>query len=232
MSTIQGAKIEATDYSKYQTIADVQTIASTATNPGAELDKDAFMKLLLTELQYQDPTDPMDSDKMLTQTSQLATLETQEQTNEVMSKLSSQMSNSMNMYAISAVGKMASLGTNAITLENGKNAKFEIYYKNEIKSGTLEIKNENGDVLKTLSLEEEVGKQGILAFEWDGNDNEGNRLPEDYYYVTSNYTDKNNEAQETMFGIYPVESVRMDGSDAYIKLGSSYVPLEYVKEYF
>ena len=63
------------------------------TNPHAQLDKDAFMKLLLTELQYQDPTSPMDSEKMLTQTSQLATLETQENTNQMMKSFRAVSSN-------------------------------------------------------------------------------------------------------------------------------------------
>jgi flagellar basal-body rod modification protein FlgD len=39
------------------------------------LSKDDFMTLLLVELQHQDPTEPMDSEKILSQTSQLATLE-------------------------------------------------------------------------------------------------------------------------------------------------------------
>ena len=200
------------------------------TNPGAELDRDAFMKLLLTELQYQDPTDPMDSDKMLTQTSQLATLETQEATNEVMKELSAQMKNSMNMYAVSAVGKMASLGSNAITLDESGSAKFEVYFQETIKSGTLSIKDSNGDLVRSVPLDE--GKQGVLAFEWDGSDDSGEQLPAGNYSITAEYLDANNEQQQTQFGIYPVESVRFDGGESYIKLGSSYVPMEYVVEYF
>ena len=46
------------------------------------LQKDDFLKLLLVELQHQDPTEPMDSEKILSQTSQLATLESAQNTND------------------------------------------------------------------------------------------------------------------------------------------------------
>ena len=199
-------------------------------NPGSKLDKDAFLKLLLVELQFQDPTNPMDSDKMLTQTSQLAALETQENTNKMMEKLANQMSNSMNMYAISAIGKMASIGYNAVSLEKGSVAKFEIYFEKEIHSGQLSIKDKNGDLVRTVDIE--AGQKGVLAFEWDGYDDNGNQLPSGYYSVTADYIDTEFNAQKTQFGIYPVESVRMEDGEALIKLGSSYVPLEYVKEFF
>jgi flagellar basal-body rod modification protein FlgD len=198
-------------------------------NPGSKLDKDAFLKLLLVELQYQDPTDPMDSDKMLTQTSQLATLEMQENTNATMQALANQMANSMNMYAVSAVGKMASIGFNAISLENSK-AKFEVYFEKEIHSGQLFIKDSNGDLIRTVDIE--AGQKGVLAFEWDGSNNAGEIVEDGYYSVTAEYLDTDLEQQTTQFGIYPVESVRFEDRETLIKLGSSYVPLEYVKEFF
>lgn len=213
-----------------ETVSNTTTSDLAATNPGAKLDKDAFMKLLLTELQYQDPTDPMDSDKMLTQTSQLATLETQENTNAMMEKLANQMGNSMNMYALSAIGKMASIGSNAVTLEKDIITKFEIYFEKPVQSGQLIIEDRNGDIVRTVELEE--GKAGVKAFEWDGTDDDGNMLPEGYYSVKAEYLDTDSEQQTTQFGVYPVESVRMDGGEAYIKLGSSYVPLEYIKEFY
>jgi flagellar basal-body rod modification protein FlgD len=46
-----------------------------AQKPKNELDKDAFLKLLVTQLRYQDPTAPMDSSAFMAQTSQLTSVE-------------------------------------------------------------------------------------------------------------------------------------------------------------
>ena len=202
-----------------------------ASNPSSALDKDSFMKLLLVELQYQDPTEPMDSEKILTQTSQLATLESSENMSNAMKELVEKMNTNMDMGAIGAIGKMASLGSNAITLKDG-NAQFEIYFQEEIKSGTLEIEDKNGKVVKTVSLEEQEGKSGVLAFQWDGYGDDGKKLDDGYYSVKSEYLDANNKQQETQFGIYPVESVRYENGSPLMKLGSSYVPMEYIVEFF
>jgi flagellar basal-body rod modification protein FlgD len=43
--------------------------------PGNELDKDAFLQLLVAQLRYQDPTAPMDSASFMAQTSQLTSVE-------------------------------------------------------------------------------------------------------------------------------------------------------------
>ena len=201
-------------------------------NPDSVLDKDSFMQLLLTELQYQDPTDPMDSDKILTQTSELATLESADNTNKAMEELVAQMKASQDFDSISAIGKMASLGTNAITLEEDQLANFEVYFQNEIQTGTLTITDSTGNVVRTVPLDEQAGKSGVLAFQWDGVSDDGEQLNPGNYYVTADYTDVNGEAQKTQFGIYPVESVRFDDGQAYMKLGSSYVPQDYIVEYF
>lgn len=207
------------------------TTSSVVENPDSVLDKDSFLQLLLVELQYQDPTEPMDTEKILTQTSQLATLESADNTNTTMQELVDKMNNAMDTGALGAIGKMASLGSNAVTLSDG-NAQFEVYFPTEIKSGTLEIKDSNGDVVKTVSLDEQAGKSGVLAFAWDGYNDDGELQDDGYYSVTSDYLDANNEQQETQFGIYPVESVRYSDGTTYVKLGSSYVPMSYVYDFY
>ena len=206
--------------------------ATTTSNPGAILDKDSFLKLLLVELEHQDPTDPMDSDKILTQTSQLATLESASNTNKALEELAAQLGASRDFAAVSVIGKMASLGSNAISLEKGKTAKFEVYFQEEIKSGTLTITDKDDKVIKTVSLADQAGKEGVLAFEWDGTDNYNEAVASGYYSVKADYLDANNDTQSTQFGIYPVESVRYDDGTPLIKLGSSYVPMEYIVEFF
>ena len=212
--------------------SNASTTATTGTNPNAVLDKDSFMKLLLVELQHQDPTDPMDSDKILTQTSQLATLESADNTNKALTDLAAQLSASRDFAAVSVIGKMASLGSNAVTLKKGSTSKFKIYFEKEIKDGTLSITNSNGDTVKTVSLSDQAGKSGVLAFQWDGTDTSGASLASGYYSVKADYVDKDSTSQSTQFGIYPVESIRYEDGSPLVKLGSSYVPMDYIVEFF
>ena len=91
------------------------TSTGTANNPAAALGKDDFLKLLLTEMQYQDPTQPMDTDKILSQTSQLATLESADNTNKTLTALAASLQGSQQLSTVSAIGKIADLGDDTVT---------------------------------------------------------------------------------------------------------------------
>ncbi|HEX8101146.1 MAG TPA: flagellar hook capping FlgD N-terminal domain-containing protein [Solirubrobacteraceae bacterium] len=49
--------------------------AQASGNPGANLDKDDFLKLFVAQMQHQDPTKPMDDAAMMGQMAQFSTLE-------------------------------------------------------------------------------------------------------------------------------------------------------------
>lgn len=196
------------------------------------LGKDDFLQLLLVELQHQDPTDPMDSEKILTQTSQLATLEASENTNKALEDLAAQLKQSISAGATSVIGKMASIGYNAITLQDG-NAEYEVYFPSEIKDGTLTIKDANKNTIQTIDLGDvAAGKSGVVAFKWDGTDKYGDKVKDGYYSVTADYVDANDKAQTTQYGVYPVESIRYDEGETYVKLGSTYYPMSDVTEFY
>ncbi|MBI5878728.1 MAG: hypothetical protein HZB53_13845 [Chloroflexi bacterium] len=81
--------------------------ASTRTNPtnttavsgGMGLGKDAFMKLLLAQLRYQDPMQPKDDTQFITQLAQFNTLEQMQSINEAMQamRVSQEMMQGSNM---------------------------------------------------------------------------------------------------------------------------------------
>ncbi|HOI83039.1 MAG TPA: flagellar hook capping FlgD N-terminal domain-containing protein, partial [Campylobacterales bacterium] len=118
---------------------------TTATNPKAELDSQAFMKLLLVELQYQDPTSPMDTDKMLTQTSQLSALEAQNATKTAMENMTNAFKTSANYSLSSAIGKMADTGLTALNVKNGSGGTFDVYLPKDTKSSTVSIVDSTGN---------------------------------------------------------------------------------------
>ncbi len=199
-------------------------------NPDGILGKDDFLQLLITELKYQDPTDPMDSEQILTQTSQLATLEAQTNTNETMKQISEAYQSSSQYNAIGAIGKIADIGNNDIRLDESGNVFFEIYFPEEVTSGTLEITDSSGNIVKSVDLPSI--SSGVHPFEWDGTDSSGSRLEAGVYHVDVSYTTPSGEDLYTRVGIYPVESVRFDSDEALLKLGSNYVPFEQIKEIY
>lgn len=197
-------------------------------NPNGILGKDDFLKLLLLELKYQDPTNPMDSEKILTQTSQLATLESSSNTNKALETLAASLSASMQYSSVSAIGKIADTGSNAVVFEEGKKTDFELYFPHDVQSGTINVLDVNGQVIKNIPLTSTSA--GVSQFQWNGSDNGGNTVKPGIYYIESNYVNTSGVSATARVGTYPIESIRFDKGVASAKLGSSYVPFDSIKE--
>lgn len=204
------------------------TAATSTVNPNGVLGKDDFLKLLLLELKYQDPTAPMDSEKILSQTSQLATLESTENTNKALETLAASLTASMQYSGISAIGKIADTGSNAVVLEKGDNVDFELYFPDDVTTGTLNILDKNGNVLRNMAIG--ATDAGIAKYTWDGKDNNGATLEEGIYYVESTYTKPDGTSASSRVGLYPIESIKFDQGKTYAKLGSNYIDFSTIKE--
>ena len=203
-----------------------------ATNPNAQLKSQDFMKLFLTELQYQDPTKPMDNEQMLQETSQMTQLQTNDELKKSLNQLVSQMNSSTQFSSISMIGKIANTGKDNVLVTDEANSPhnvdFDLYFGDSYKSGTIKITDRNGDVVKTIDLKS--GDKGVKSFEWDGKDSNGKYVDNGTYKITADYTTTKNESKTTKLGLYPVSSVKFDKGEAYVKLGNSYVKLSDIKE--
>lgn len=221
----------ATTIDGFQPIEYLQTSGVNVAENKNTLGKDDFMKLLLIELQHQDPTEPMDSEKILTQTSQLASLESTDNTNKALADLAASLGSVNQFSTIGAIGKTADLGSDVISLdEDATTTAFEIYFPSDVKTGTVEITDNNGQTIKTIDVQ--TNPSGIYSFEWDGRDNLGNFAESGLYHVNASYTNSNGQALQTRLGAYPIESVRFDGGETLVKVGSNYVPLASIKEVY
>jgi len=207
----------------------VGTSTNTVENK-TELGNDDFMTLLLVELQNQDPTEPMDSEKILTQTSQLAALESTDKTNSALENLAISMGSSQQFSTIAAIGKMADLGSDSIANDEGSDTTFEIYFPSDVEQGTVNITDGNGNVVRTLDVG--TNSAGVYQFNWDGLNSSGSSAESGIYHVNSTYTNAAGDSLQTRLGAYPIESVRFDGGNTLVKVGSNYVPLENIKEVY
>ncbi|MDF1876292.1 flagellar hook capping protein [Sulfurimonas sp. SAG-AH-194-L11] len=199
-------------------------------NPNGILGKDDFLKLLLVQLQYQDPTAPTDSETILNQTSQLAALESTQNTTNALEKLSASLASSQQFSTIAAIGKTADLGSDSIAYTEGSSSTFEVYFPNSVEQGIVNITNEEGSIVGTLDLG--TNPAGVYQFTWDGLDAAGNAAASGIYSVNASYTDQDGNAQQTRLGAYPIESMRFENGETLVKVGSSYVPLENIVEIY
>ena len=204
--------------------------ASTAVEDKTILGKDDFMTLLLVQLQHQDPTEPMDSEKILTQTSQLAGLESSENTRVALEKLTTSLGSSNQFSTISAIGKTADLGSDAISVDEGAGASFEVYFPSAIDQGTVSITDADNNTIATIDVG--TNPSGVYRFDWDGLDSRGNVAASGIYHVNASYIDPNGNTLQTRLGAYPIESVKFDDGNTLVKVGSNYVPLDQIREVY
>jgi flagellar basal-body rod modification protein FlgD len=200
-------------------------------NPKSMLDESAFMKLFLKQLEMQDPTDPMDTDKMLEETAQLADLETNTKMKDTLDQLSSVLNKSSELSAISAIGKMADTGNRYIDVTDKDTSKsFDLYFGEDFSNATVLIEDKQGNIVKTINLGAHT--KGVLNFDWDLKNDEGQRVKSDTYKVVAKYTTPQGKELTTELGAYPIEAVRFDDGKVYAKLGSQYVPFDEIKQIY
>ncbi|EAH4683362.1 flagellar basal body rod modification protein [Campylobacter coli] len=224
------------------TTSDTSSTSSSGlvSNPNATLDKDAFLKLLLIELQHQDPTDPMDSDKMLTQTSQLSALEMQQNTNTTMQKmvetmqlLSNSFSTSMSTSAIGAIGKMATVSDNKIKLTGSDEIialKMYLPEDSDENGVTLEVYDSNNKLVFSEKSDAKSISQGLFTMEWPGRNNDGVYAGDGEYTVKMVYNNKNGEKITANYGTYPIEGIVFKEGIACAKMAGEEVPFDAISE--
>lgn len=223
-----------------EAISSTQTETTAATNgtgqafnPKSVLDKDAFMKLFLAELQNQDPTNPMDTDKMITQTANLTTVESMENVQSSISSLVDSFQSTSGMDTISAVGKVADTGLDAFNVEDGGQAiDFELFFESDYTRAEVFVFDTTGNVVKKFSIDD--GNEGMNSITWDGKDNSGNAVDPGVYRIEATYRDAanpaGNEIMMTKMGLYPIESVIFGGEEVQVRLGNEYFNFSDIRE--
>ncbi|MGB5092762.1 MAG: flagellar hook capping FlgD N-terminal domain-containing protein [Parvibaculum sp.] len=160
--------------------AQAQTGSSASSSASAlSANYDMFLKLLTTQLQHQDPTDPMKSDEFTSQLVQYSSVEQQIQSNTNLETLiaTSLMQNSNS--AIGLIGKEVEGAGTGATLKEGQ-ANWSYNLATEAPTTTLEVVNSDG---ATVYSQEVEGDEGANTFAWDGKNLSGTDQPEGTYFL-------------------------------------------------
>lgn len=203
--------------------------SSTTTSSSQTLsaDMNTFLTLLTTQLQYQDPLDPMDTAEYTNQLVQYSNVEQAIQTNKKLDNLLSMSIYNLGVQATGYVGKTVQVLGDMMPLDGGV-AKSTYTLSKNVQECTILVKDADGNVVYTQSGEKSAGAHDFV---WDGKNSAGEQLPDGVYQIVVNTSVAQGEAAAsvttTVFG--RVTGVASDSNGIYIGLGDAVTAtLDYV----
>jgi flagellar basal-body rod modification protein FlgD len=152
--------------------------ANAATASSGKKIQDQFMTMLIAQIKYQDPTNPMDSSQMTSQLAQISTVEGIDQLNTSMAEMAKTMQSSQTYQASNLIGKSVLAPGTAFNLSKGSSA-FAVQLPSAASSVIVSIKNSAGQTVDSMNL----GTQGagVIPLTWDGKDRTGKALRDGTY---------------------------------------------------
>ena len=169
------------------------------------LNSDDFMKLFVTQLQYQDPTAPQDTSAMVTQMAQLTQVEQAYDTNTNLQSLLSAVNSSSSLSAVSFIGKTITAQGSQVNLTQGGQVQLNFNMAGAANQVQVAVQDSNGLTVRMMTLGATPAGDGSVT--WDGKDNNNNSLSAGTY--SFNVTGVNSDG--STFAATPLIKSVVDG---------------------
>ncbi len=189
--------------------------------------KDQFLRLLTTQMQYQDPLNPMDGTNFTAQLAQFSSLEQLSQVNGNLESLKTDQGNLANLQTTNYLGKKVVTEGDQITVSGGSPSPAQYRLQSGAESGSLSIYDAEGTLVRVIELGRK--EPGVYNVPWDGKDRNGNPVPDgEYRFQTDFYDEDNNYVPSLMYRMGTVQGVVFDSGESFLDLGGDKVPVNQV----
>jgi flagellar basal-body rod modification protein FlgD len=153
---------------------------------------DTFLTLLTTQLQNQDPLDPLDTNQFTEQLVEFASVEQQVDMNSNLQTLITMQQTSQSLQALQLVGANVTVNSNTAALSNATSSPATWGFSSPSPAtGTVTITSSNGQVAYTGTVALSTGNQ---TYTWNGKGNNGVTWPDGNYTLSINATGATGQA--------------------------------------
>lgn len=160
----------------------VSTGGLTQATGGDELGQEAFLKLLVAQLQNQDPLNPQENHEFVAQLAQFSSLEQTVGINDRLDILSLQNQGMANSQIVNMVGKEATIKGDIVTLQGqGQPVPVAFTIDSSVTSAEIEIRDGSGRKIRTIQAG--ARSSGSAQVLWNGLDDTGLPQPAGPYQV-------------------------------------------------
>jgi flagellar basal-body rod modification protein FlgD len=203
--------------------------SSSSSSAGLADDFDTFLLLLTTQLQNQDPSEPLDTGEFTSQLVEFASVEQTIKQTDLLEEIAATNGKNDFLAAASLVGKDVEVFGNQLNISEGEeNISKSLVYAHAVNVSDTKITvyDNNNSVVYTAEGETAPGKH---TFTWDGTNLSGETVPAGAYTVTMEFTPKGSAELKPMATniVDRVDEILLVDDEIFVSLeGSFTVPFE------
>jgi flagellar basal-body rod modification protein FlgD len=184
---------------------------------------DNFLKLLTTQLRFQDPLDPLNSNEFVAQLVQFTQVEQAIATNKKMDQLVALQQGNLISVGLDYIGRTVESNGETAPLRGGKAAFSYTLNANSVAT-SIAIFNAEGQAVFTTAGETATGRHDFI---WDGLDGNGDPLPEGAYrFAVTALNEDGEQIQTATTATAQVTGVENSATGLLLLFGTVKVPFE------
>ena len=197
---------------------------STSTTQQTVLGKNDFLKLLVAQVQNQDPLNPMDSTGFTAQLAQFSSLEQLQNVNDQLSNIGSSQASLNNSQAVDYIGKTVVASGSSTQVSNGAAEKLKFDLGADATSVNVDMYDSTGNFIR--SIENGPMNKGPQTTAWDATDLNGQTVPDGVYTFQVMAIDANQKAISTStYTTGLISGVNFKDGSAYLLAGDLEIPM-------
>ena len=204
----------------------LQSAAAAATeSTESVLGKEDFLRLLVAQLENQDPLQPMDNTEFITQLSQFSSLEQMISMNDSLEALTLSQSSASDGQLAAWLGKEVEFRGDTLRHPQSGPASIPVVLSESTQETTVDIRNSSGQVVRELDVGPRSAGQHTIA--WDGRDSAGNLVSADSYLISVRATNSEGAQVEGVTRMRgTIDGVSYTGRGAVLEVNGSQISLD------
>ena len=177
-----------------------------------------FLKLLVTQLNNQDPLNPLDNAQLTSQLAQMSTVSGIEKLNSAFQSMLAQSGSSQVLQSASMIGRTVLVPGSELALKKGTDVPFAVEMPQSADAVKVTVTNAAGNTVRSFDLGSLP--QGVKTLSWDGLNNTGVSVADGSYTVNVVATSGDAKVAASALTYSSVTSVSQGASGVALDLAS------------
>ncbi|CAG2157451.1 flagellar hook assembly protein FlgD [Cupriavidus numazuensis] len=177
-----------------------------------------FLKMLVTQMNNQDPLNPMDNAQLTSQLAQISTVSSMQTMNSTLNQLLSQVSASRAMDSAALIGHTVMVPGSQFSVKDGVAGQFGVDLPSTADAVTVNVLDANGNVVRTIDMKGQTA--GVHDIAWDGKNDAGVAVADGDYTFKVSATANGTSVQPVALVYGKVNSISGDSTGVLVDVGN------------